>query len=141
MQYAFCDEFGAFGFAFDKPNVSTHFIITAIIVNENDLASLCNSVEAIRKKYFQTGEMKSSHLKNNHTRIRKLLDDLIPLPFKIYYLVVDKRKIYEQSGLRYKAPFYKFLNQMVYNALQVSFNQLTIVARVVMNLCNLLLIM
>lgn len=72
--------------------------------------------------------MKSSHLKNNHTRIRKLLDDLMPLPFNIYYLVVDKRKIYEQSGLRIKTSFYKFLNQMAYNALQKSFQKLTIVA-------------
>ena len=128
MQYAFCDEFGAFGFTFEKPNVSTHFIITAIIVNDSDMSALRDSVEAVRKKHFQTGEMKSSHLKNNHTRIRKLLDDLMPLPFNIYYLVVDKRKIYEQSGLRIKTSFYKFLNQMAYNALQKSFQKLTIVA-------------
>lgn len=128
MQYAFCDEFGAFGFSFEKPNVSTHFIITAIIVNDSDMPALRDSVEAVRKKHFQTGEMKSSHLKNNHTRIRKLLDDLMPLPFNIYYLVVDKRKIYEQSGLRIKTSFYKFLNQMAYNALQKSFQKLTIVA-------------
>ena len=128
MQYAFCDEFGAFGFTFEKPNVSTHFIITAIIVNDSDMSALRDSVEEIRKKHFQTGEMKSSHLKNNHTRIRKLLDDLMPLPFNIYYLVVDKRKIYEQSGLRIKTSFYKFLNQMAYNALQKSFQKLTIVA-------------
>lgn len=128
MQYAFCDEFGAFGYSFDKPGVSTHFIITAIIVNEEDLSSLRVSVENIRKKHFQTGEMKSSHLKNNHSRIRKILDDLIPLPFTIYSLVVDKRKIYEQSGLRIKTSFYKFLNQMAYNALKLSFKELTIVA-------------
>lgn len=128
MQYAFCDEFGAFGFTFEKPNVSIHFIITAIIVNDSDMPALRDSVEAVRKKHFQTGEMKSSHLKNNHARIRKLLDDLMPLPFNIYYLVVDKRKIYEQSGLRIKTSFYKFLNQMAYNALQKSFQKLTIVA-------------
>lgn len=128
MQYAFCDEFGGFGFAFDKQGVSTHFIITAIIVNESDFPSLRDSVEKIRKKFFQTGEMKSVHLKNNHSRIRKLLSELMPLPFNIYYLVVDKRKIYEQSGLRIKSTFYKFLNQMAYNALRNSFDKLRIVA-------------
>ena len=128
MQYAFCDEFGAYGFAFDKPGVTTHFIITAIIVNEEDLPSLRSSVEEIRKKHFQTGEMKSSHLKNNHSRIRNILDDLMPLPFTIYYLVVDKRKIFEQSGLRIKTSFYKFLNQVASNALRLSFQELTIVA-------------
>lgn len=30
MLYAFCDEFGAFGFDFEKDNVSSHFIIAAI---------------------------------------------------------------------------------------------------------------
>lgn len=89
MQYAFCDEFGAFGFTFEKPNVSIHFIITAIIVNDSDMPALRDSVEAVRKKHFQTGEMKSSHLKNNHARIRKLLDDLMPLPFNIYYLLAE----------------------------------------------------
>ncbi len=128
MQYAFCDEFGAYGFGFDKPNVTTHFIVTAIIVNECDLPELKASVEAIRKEFFQKGEMKSSHLKNNHSRIRKLLDKLLPLPFNIYYLVVDKRKIYAQNGLHYKGSFYKFLNQMIYHSLKNSFQELTIVA-------------
>lgn len=53
MQYAFCDEFGAFGFSFEKPNVSTHFIITAIIVNDSDMPALRDSVEAVRKNIFR----------------------------------------------------------------------------------------
>ncbi len=53
MQYAFCDEFGAFGFTFEKPNVSTHFIITAIIVNDSDMPALRDSVEAVRKNIFR----------------------------------------------------------------------------------------
>lgn len=62
MQYAFCDEFGAFGFTFEKPNVSTHFIITAIIVNDSDMPALRDSVEAVRKKHFsdRRDEIKSS---------------------------------------------------------------------------------
>lgn len=43
--------------------------------------------------------MKSSHLKNNHARIRKLLDDLMPLPFNIYYLVVDKERYMNRVDL------------------------------------------
>lgn len=39
MQYAFCDEFGAFGFTFERPDVSTHFVITTIIVNDSDCSS------------------------------------------------------------------------------------------------------
>ena len=38
--YAFTDESGAFGWDIENPNVSTHFIITAIIVKEPDLEGL-----------------------------------------------------------------------------------------------------
>lgn len=128
MQYVFCDEFGAFGYNFDKENVSTHFLIVAVIVNDEDLNRVKEGAEAVRKKYFQTGEMKSSNVKNNHKRRRIILNKLKELPFNIYVFVANKRKIYEQSGLRYKQSFYKFLNQMVYNELHKSFRELTIVA-------------
>ena len=38
--YAFTDEYGAFGWELNNPSVSTHFIITAIIVvNVNEKVS------------------------------------------------------------------------------------------------------
>ncbi len=128
MQYVFCDESGAFGYNFDKENVSTHFLIVAVVVNDGDLNKVKDGAEAVRKKYFQTGEMKSSNVKNNHKRRRIILNKLKELPFNIYLFVADKRKIYEQSGLRFKQSFYKFLNQRVYNELHNSFRELTIVA-------------
>lgn len=38
--YAFTDESGAFGWDLENENVSTHFLITAILVEESDLYSL-----------------------------------------------------------------------------------------------------
>lgn len=128
MLYAFCDEFGAYGFDFEKENVSTHFIIATIIVKDSDLDLLNQEVEKIRTYHFQKGEMKSSKISDNHYRRRIILEKLRILPFKIYLFVADKRKIFEQSGLRYKGAFYKFLNQFVYNKLHNSFQKLTIVA-------------
>jgi len=128
MLYAFCDEFGAFGFDFEKDNVSSHFIVAAIIVEEEQLDFVQQEAERIRQRFFQSGEMKSSNVGNNHKRRRVILEQLKALPFKIYLFVADKRKIYEESGLRYKTSFYKFLNQYVYNALHISFQKLTIVA-------------
>ena len=126
--YAFCDETGNFGFDFEKENVSSHFIIAAIIVDEKELAVLNEKVELVRQKYFQKGEMKSSKIGNNHKRRLKVLEQLKDLPYNIYLFVADKRKIYEQSGLRFKPSFYKFLNQYVYNTLHIGFQSLTIVA-------------
>ena len=45
--FAFTDESGAFGFKFDKPNVTTHLVITSIIVKENDLDILQQGIEQI----------------------------------------------------------------------------------------------
>lgn len=47
--YAFTDESGAFGWDIENPNVSTHFIITAIIVKEPDLEGFTQKAEALRK--------------------------------------------------------------------------------------------
>lgn len=128
MQYVFCDEFGAFGYNFDKENVSTYFLIVAIVINEGDLNVVREGAEAVRKRYFQIGEMKSSNVKNNHRRRRIIIERLKELPFNVYVFVADKRKIHEQSGLQFKQSFYKFLNQRVYNELHNSFRELTIVA-------------
>ena len=74
--YAFTDESGAFGWDIENPNVSTHFIITAIIVKESDLESFTQQAEALRKKHFQTGEIKSSNIGNHHARRLRVLADL-----------------------------------------------------------------
>ena len=94
-KYAFVDEFGAFGYDFENPGCSTHFIITAIIVDEEDLSTVSNGVEEIRKHYFQTGEIKSSKIKRNHKRRVVILNTLKKLPFHIFAFVCDKRRIYE----------------------------------------------
>lgn len=127
-KYAFVDEFGAFGYDFDNPGCSTLFIITAIIVEEDDLSTVSNGVEEIRKRYFQTGEIKSSKIKRNHRRRVLILNELKKLPFHIFAFVCDKRKIYENSGLRYKKSFYKFLNNLVYQELRIAYSNLTITA-------------
>lgn len=116
---AYIDEYGESGFQLDKPNVSTHFIITAIIVEEKDVQELTDKTSDIRKKYFQIGEIKSSKVGRNHTRRKLILNDIIKLPFRVFAFVVDKKLIYQQSGLRYKSSFYKFLNNIVYSELSV----------------------
>ena len=53
LVYAFTDEYGAFGWKLDNPTVSTHFIITAVIVKESDVSEYEEKAEAIRSKYFR----------------------------------------------------------------------------------------
>lgn len=127
-KYAFVDEFGAFGYDFANPGCSTHFIISAIIVDENNLQIVANGVEAIRKKFFQQGEIKSSKVGKNHKRRITILNELKQLPFHIFSFVCDKQKVYENSGLRFKKSFYKFLNNIVYQELRIAYSNLTITA-------------
>lgn len=128
MKSAYIDEYGAFGFQFDKPNCSSHFLICAIILDDNEKDIVEQELEKIRVKYFQTGEIKSSKVSGNHRRRMKILEEIKKLPFHVYLYVVDKRKIYENSGLRFKKSFYKYLTNQIYEELRVNFKELKIVA-------------
>lgn len=126
--YAFTDESGAFGWDLENPNVSTHFVISAIIVKDSDVDSLREEVEKIRTKYFQTGEIKSSSIGRKHERRKRILADLLQLPFSVFSVVVDKRQLVNSVGLRHKTSFYKFMNNIVHKELRHAFPHLTIVA-------------
>lgn len=126
--YAFIDESGAFGWELDNINVSTHFIITAIIVKESAVDHLRTEAELLRKKHFQTGEIKSSNIGKNQNRRKRILADFLSLPFNIFSIVFDKRKLHSMYGLNYKTSFYKFLNNIVHKELRRAFKKITIVA-------------
>lgn len=126
--YAYTDESGAFGWDLDNPNVSTHFIISAVIVKEHDIDILNNSLELVRKKHFQTGEMKSSLIGKNQERRKRIIADVLSLPFSIFTIVIDKQKLTNYYGLQRKTSFYKFLNNIVHKELKRAYRYLTIVA-------------
>ena len=127
-KYAFVDEFGAFGYDFSNSGCTTHFIISAIIVDRDNLQIVADGVNAIRQKYFQQGEIKSSKIGKNHKRRITILNELKQLPFHIFAFACDKQKVYENSGLRFKKTFYKFLNNIVYQELRIAYSNLTITA-------------
>ncbi len=111
---AFADEYG--NNSFDFTSQGTHFIVASIIINESQEISLQNNLERIRKKYFQTGEIKSKKVGDKHIRRLKILKELAELDFNIYALVVDKQKLFGE-GFKYKEPFYKYLNGLLYKEL------------------------
>lgn len=83
MKSAYIDEYGAFGFQFDKPNCSSHFLICAIILDDNEKDIVEQGLEKIRAKYFQTGEIKSSKVRGNHRRRLIILEEIKKLPFHV----------------------------------------------------------
>lgn len=124
----YIDEFGAYGFSPKAQNQTSHFILVAVIVQDEDCDGLEESVEEIRRKYFQSGEIKSSSLKGNengHRRRRIILSKLIGLPFKVFILSVDKHKLWDTSGMvKNKKVFYEFFNQFLYKELRKNFSHL-----------------
>lgn len=126
--YAFIDEFGNHDLETIKEGASNFFILVAVLVPEEGLKDLEYQAEEVRKRYFQTGEMKSSGIGNNHKRRISILNAISDLGFKFYSLVVDKDRINKDSGLQYKKSFLKYLNGKVYNKLFSQFNDVHIIA-------------
>lgn len=114
-RYAFVDEAGNYGFKFDKQNVSKHFIVTAILVDAKKLSNVRKKIEEVRKKYFQTGELKSRQL--NTSRRKRIFKDLKSIDFNIYAVVVNKEKLRQDGGFRYHKSFYKYINGLLYKDL------------------------
>lgn len=129
---AYCaviDETGNFGFNFTAEGTSSHFIITAIIFNKQDVCSLRNKVDIIRSQFFGNGEMKSSSISKNHSRRFAILKEIINCNFKIFCLIVDKKKIYNGSPISsYKKSFIKYLNSILYKELKIIYQELDIYA-------------
>ena len=129
--YAFTDEYGAFGWDLDNPSVSTHFIITSIIVSEANLELCREKIELVRKKFFKDSEIKSSKIKGNHKRRVDIISALSDVPYKLFTVCIDKKACKENmssKGIQYKHSFYKFMNNIVHNELRKAFQKLTIVA-------------
>jgi biotin operon repressor len=126
-QLAFIDEFGDSGFDFKKPNVSTHFIVSAVLVDDSNIGNIEDEIERIRSRHFQKSEMKSSKVGSNHKRRKIILQKISGLDFQIYAFVFDKRKL-TSEGLRYRDSFYKFLNGIVESNLYRTFPKLKITA-------------
>jgi len=119
---AFADEFGNNSFEFDTQG--THFIVATVICKNENLEKLKEDIDAIRKKHgFQTGEMKSSGVAQNHARRKRVLEDIAKLDIAIYAVIVDKRKL-NGKGFAIKKSFYKYLNNLVYKELFRTFPKL-----------------
>lgn len=128
IQYGFLDEFGDYRFDFEKSDVSTHFIIVAILVKDSNKARLEQEMDRIRQAYVQTEDLTSRSFDNDHTQRMQILNEIKDLPFSVYAYVIDKRKIREDSGIMSKTSFLKYVNKMVYRDLNRTFEQLDLVA-------------
>jgi predicted amino acid racemase len=79
---AFADEFG--NNSFDFQNQGSHFIVATVITKTDNLDNLKSQVNEIRQKHkFQTGELKSSKVATDHSRRKRILEDIAKLDISI----------------------------------------------------------
>ncbi|OBS32814.1 DUF3800 domain-containing protein [Pseudomonas syringae] len=126
--YAFVDESGNSGLDTSKGGSSDFFIVCAILVAEKDLETAYFQAEELRKRHFQTGEIKSSNLKlKDADRRARILTELAELPFKLYFTVVDKGRIHKDGGLRIKTSFIKYVSGLLYGRLFRAYSDLRMI--------------
>lgn len=119
---AFADEFG--NNSFDFKTQGSHFIVATVICKNENLDKLQVEIDEIRKRHnFQTGEMKSSGVGPNHSRRKRILEDIGKLNISIYAVIVDKKQL-SGKGFGIKKSFYKYLNNLLYKELYRTFPRL-----------------
>jgi hypothetical protein len=127
-QIAFIDESGDPSLKVQKQGVTKLFAVVAILVDADAADDFKEEVNSLRQKHFGPGEMKSSGVGGNFDRRHRIIDDILDLGFHFYTLIVDKERIFKDSGLQYKRTFIKHLNGKLHRALFHAYPDIKIVA-------------
>ena len=110
----FIDESGDKSIHYEKSGVTTYFVVSAIIVDENSVVNVRDEFQRIASKHTQAPEIKSNARAFQKIEKRiELLEEIANLDFRIYSIIVDKRKIFEDSGLQFRNSFYKYVNGLL----------------------------
>lgn len=112
--HVFVDEFGDPHLDVGKPGVSATYIVTALCVRDRSLATVVEQVERIRRKNFQTGEMKSSSVAANDGRRLQIIRDLAKVDAFVIAFCARKRQVRRDTGLEFKKSFIKFFAGALY---------------------------
>lgn len=110
----YIDESGDKSIHFEKEGVTTFFIVTAVIIDENSVNQVREEFQEIARQFTQAPEIKSSSKAfSDFDKRIKFLKDISKLDFRIYSVIVDKRKVFENSGLQFRDSFYKYVNGLL----------------------------
>ncbi len=108
--YIYFDEFGNSHLDTEsKKGTFSHFIYTAVVIDEKDIHKTTDLRKKISQKYRQGSPLKSSKL-SIYNRL-EIISEFKEMDFGIFSLVVDKRKI-DNINLEDKTVFYKFFQRL-----------------------------
>ena len=94
------------------------FSCVAVLVDDAALDSAREAVEALALEQASGGEIKSKSIGDNHARRLRFLEAIQSIEFQYACLVVDKRAIRADSGLRFSKSFNKFFKRLLQRPLE-----------------------
>lgn len=110
--HVFVDESGDEHLGLER-GASKFYVITAVSVSGDRLAEFLAAMGEVRRKNFQSGEIKSSKVGDNFGRRASILREMHGLAFSVVSVVVPKNSIRTDSGLRFAESFLKFSAKML----------------------------
>lgn len=108
--YIYFDEFGNTHLDTEAKNGTfSHFIYTAVVIDEKDIQKAKDLRLEISNKFRQGSPLKSSKI--NIEKRLKIISEFKKADFGVFSLVIDKRKI-DNKNLEDKTVFYKFFQRL-----------------------------
>lgn len=113
---AFVDENGNNTLDITREGTQELFITVAILVPDSQYSYINQQMNDIITQNCG-GHLKSNNIRTNHQRRIKILEAIQKIDFGYYAFIVNKKEIFEDSGLAYKRSFYKFIFKKIYEKL------------------------
>lgn len=126
--HIFVDEFGNTSLNLEKTGTFSHFVLTAVLIEEAQIEQARRLRSDISQRYFQGHPIKSSRIANDETGFQKRLDvlkELRQLDFLVLSLVINKSKIIGE-GLDQNTIFYKYFNRIFLQQFPKNFTSFSI---------------
>lgn len=118
IEYAFVDEAGGTELPPTDQESPDYYVICGILQGDHSLSEAKSAALRIVRNHVGSGELKSSNIGSDTSRRKRILVDIAQGDFPFYCLVVDKIRIWKDSGLRWRSSFYKFLHRMFYTRIR-----------------------
>jgi len=112
--WAFIDESGNLSLDIEKEGVSNLYVCAAIRIEADKLEGANQKVLRICHDEFNDAEIKSSRIGGKHNLRLKILKAIQDIDFSYLAIIVDKPRLYKDSGFRFPRTFYKYFHRFLH---------------------------
>ena len=125
-KYGFINERGSYNLDFNDENESKTFMVSCIVVNENQLEQLNTESSFIVKDFLKADNLIDEDLK--WTMKKVALKDLSHLDIEIFIFLVKKERLKEEYGIKDKESFLEFLNGILYTDIIAAYPHIKLIS-------------